>query len=1722
MMEKKIIKKLLAVMMIITILATDFFVLGSSLVTYATQVTNEIEGYPNIHFSTYFKEEENEVKQINKSIKDKELKLYAKIGVNSDVDCLEDIQIKLNGNNFNIISSNKGTVEENTVKLDYIAAGSTVEIELNIEPIFSDKISVDMLLKAKTELNAKYKHADVPEGEDIQATSEVAVKYQPDETTEAELEADIITNQVLAVSGENKRVIQVLVKSRLTNNEFPVKQTILNVSIPTLSETAPEVSSLVIEKLATNGKSEIDSITTENGNAQITLNNEIDENNQVSWIQKAYDEIVITYIYPENVDASRVEITADSEMSLHGSGNTYTATYTKGIVNQEPNNVIMERTEITTDEMYKGQLYANIDAEYNTKTSIIITNAEIENEVAVHEGPDTFGTTEGEIPANTKYVTTKINLEKMLYILGQDGSMEIKNGETTTTINKNSAVDTDGNVVINHENSTSELSITTGKPVNAGVLEINHIKAITGNAYTREELRTITTLKATGLTQSTIELKETVSSAELTTNRTTFSATEENEVTLGIKLITDGTRYDLYKNPTISIQFPETVENVEFIDEPSKLYADEFTITSNSYNPTNHTLAINMVGEQTAYPESSLTQSYIQLKLKVTLSQYVMSQTDKIVMTYTNENATQYANGTTYGIVEQPIQISAPNELIKVFNISSNTDTSLTEKIIQQVNTEDAGRDFNFEIVLVNNKDTDITNVKILGKLPTTGNTITGESANTLETTLRTITAQGATIYYTENIEATVDIENVENGWTTNLLPNAKLYLIKLDNLARGTEFTATATIQMSNPVTENAISYTAYEVIYDTDTESEVRETSREIGLISSLAASINVETTVQVGADILNSGDAVKEGEVIKYTVRVRNNGIETLTNVNLKLDVPEGTVYVTPIQRYVFGEGTEEETVIENGGYVYAEGAYYEEITDNEKLSELTDITIPELQAGNDYVIEYEVRVNKGTAGTEILNQSVATFNKTSVEAEEIKNSVEEANIRVTVKRAVDISEQLYPNGYTEFVAIVENLSDSKIEDLELQINSEGFTPETITTIGEDEELSGNVQISEIEAKDDNGTISYTIYGKIGQDIEQMSIYAIVRDSEGKVYRSNMVTETLPHVDATVSMSSPQNGTLIKEGDTVEYNITVRNTGNIESIIEISDVISEHLKVESITINGETTTASNNINYPIVLKPQEQAVINIIAKVEYIPLLYHGQTISNSVTINASEVIETESETITHVLQSSEMLDDSLENVISGSVWFDANGNGIKDNDEENLSGIIVRLYDTVGNHYLTDEYGNAIEVVTESNGEYTFTKIPAGSYLMIFEYDGQKYEIEINNLSGNMFGMNIGLKESDKQSPTEEQPNEPGNTQDPEDTENPGNTENVGGPGDETDLQNVSGLAWLDSNRNGQKDDEEALLSGIRVKLYDITTREYIAETITDENGKYEFSNIEKGSYILVFEYNEDEYEPTIYMAEGVDSTKNSKAVLNNININGQEIVAAVTDIIDVQKDVENINIGLKENLIFDLELSKYVSKIVVQTSRETKTYDEEEDTLAKVEINQNQIQGSLVVLEYTIKVRNNGEISGYASNIVDYLPSGLTFSSELNSDWYLSGNYLYTKSLENVELKPGEEKEVKLILTKTMTENNLGLVNNRAEIYQDYNIYGETDIDSTPNNQVQDEDDFSSVDVIIQVATGGRDIAYITLFIINVVLIGFAIELMIKKRIIKLPSRKWRK
>ena len=1602
-MERKIAKKILALIMVFMIISTDFIVLGTNLKSYAAE-SSSLTNNKNIEFSTYFKNEKGEkVEKLQTSIKNENLRLYAEITAKNE-GYLCDAAVELQNSNFNvknnILSNSIASINGNKVTLKQINAGETAVIELDIEPAIGDALTEDMLIKTSDlKLTGKYMETSY-KGLSIASTKNVTLDVQADTAAKAELNTDIITNKVFSIDGENKRVVQLLVQSRLSENQYPIKQTIINIDVPKLSEKDPEkVEVASLGTNATNGKTSIssDEWKNENNKVHVTIKN---EDSTIKWNKNAYDEIVVTYIYDEKADASKLEVNADSEITVYNNGAKYTAKYTKGIENSEPNGIVSTQSNISSQGIYKGQIASNISAQYNTTTDLRVTNTEIPEKITIKENPDVLALENSELAINTKYVSTKISKERILEIFGQDFNITIKGGATSTTINKDTKTDENGNIVINYESQVSELEITTSKPEKTGVLEINHTKTTIENAYTTEQLKDVKNLKTKntitgtrkingveqtvveGSSESSVEVKNTVSKAEFTVNKDTLSTMTANKnVVFGVKLITNGVQYDLYKNPTIKIQFPSSVENV-VVNGVKPLYADEFKVDS-KYDNTNKTLEIKLTGEQTKHPETDATELYLQLNLDITLSKLAPSKKDKITMTYTNENATQYDGDTSeQGIVEKEVEISAPSGLILMHNSSTYNIEGIKgiseEKQLVQIENGDAGKEIKFNIELVNNIGKDAKNVKILGKLPTKGNKITGEeSANTLETELKNITASNATIYYSENANATTSIENTANGWTTTLSSKAKVFLIVVEQLNKENNYTASYTIQIPSPIQKDATSYAEYEVTYDTETDKNLKTKSTSIGFATPTEIKLETKISAQVGNDTINNGDTIKAGEVIKYTMTVKNSGAQKIENITIKSNVPDGTVYVTPME-----------------GYQHSGATYYSENADMKEIKE----SIQTLGAGESYTRTYEVRVKSDlTSDKEITNKTVATCEDTNVESLELKNKVQASNIRVTIKEVAEADAILKQGGTAEYIAVIENTSNQDANNLQLQFLNDNFEVNALTSEDQyliNDEIPATINVDKVTQ---NGYTWYKFEGDIKDTAEQLDAVAIVKDSDGNTYRSNQLEIALPKTDAKISLTSPQDKAYIKEGDQIEYNINVENTGETKTTVEIADKISDYFDIQSISVNGKIVMQTmetaqtdtyisdidNDLSYQISLDVGENATLKICAIVKNISTDIDALTITNKAEAKISQKVKATSEEVTHILK---ITSENIKNVINGKAWLDSNLNGAKDNEEQALKDIKVRLYNVNTNDYQKDDDGNIIETTTNENGEYAFTKIPNGQYIVLFEYDT-------------------------------------------------------------------------------------------------------------------------------------NEYEPTYYKKDGVDDSINSKVVLKDITIDDETKTYAVTDTIDLQDNVSNINIGLKEKLVFDLQLDKYISKISIQNTKGTKSYDYNDSTFAKVEIHRKQIVGSVVVLEYTIKVKNNGEVAGYAKNVVDYLSNGLVFSSELNPDWYLSGNELYTNKFANDQINPGEEREVKLVLTKTMTNENIGVVNNRAEIAEAYNEYGISDINSTPNNNMPGENDLGSADVIIGVSTGGTILAYVILVMINTVLIAIAIKLMIKNDIIKIKKER---
>ena len=201
--------------------------------------------------------------------------------------------------------------------------------------------------------------------------------------------------------------------------------------------------------------------------------------------------------------------------------------------------------------------------------------------------------------------------------------------------------------------------------------------------------------------------------------------------------------------------------------------------------------------------------------------------------------------------------------------------------------------------------------------------------------------------------------------------------------------------------------------------------------------------------------------------------------------------------------------------------------------------------------------------------------------------------------------------------------------------------------------------------------------------------------------------------------------------------------------------------------------------------------------------------------------------------------------------------------------------------------------------------------------------------------------------------------------------------------------------------------------------------------------------------------------------------------------------------------------------FDLALRKWVTQaIVIEDGKETITQtghtpDMDPEPVVKVEIHRKKINEVTVKFRYSIRVTNEGDIAGYAKEITDYVPEGLRFVAEDNPGWTDEGNnVISTRLLENTLLQPGESADVEVLLTWINGENNLGLKTNTAEISEDDNEKGAPDIDSTPDNKVPGEDDIDDAEVILSISTG-RAKMYLSLGFVILITLGGGVFLIKK-------------
>jgi len=192
-----------------------------------------------------------------------------------------------------------------------------------------------------------------------------------------------------------------------------------------------------------------------------------------------------------------------------------------------------------------------------------------------------------------------------------------------------------------------------------------------------------------------------------------------------------------------------------------------------------------------------------------------------------------------------------------------------------------------------------------------------------------------------------------------------------------------------------------------------------------------------------------------------------------------------------------------------------------------------------------------------------------------------------------------------------------------------------------------------------------------------------------------------------------------------------------------------------------------------------------------------------------------------------------------------------------------------------------------------------------------------------------------------------------------------------------------------------------------------------------------------------------------------------------------------------------------------------SKTVITDTGHTAETARDEDAVL-ISIKEKDLMKVTIKYIYTIRVTNQGEIDGYATEIKDHIPEGLEFFEADNTEYgwkEVSGGIITTDYLKDTLLEANEKNyaEVKVVLTWINNPENLGEKVNLAEISKDKNKGDVPDIDSTPDNLEPGrpyEDDEDDAPVILALQTGSEHL-YIGLM--GAVLLIFAAGVTLIKK-----------
>ena len=1726
-LKQKLISAILSVMMLSGHIAT--------LTNVAIAAGEELNGqtsrtnHANVEFNTYFEQNEH-TKDF--SI-DEEAKLYVSVKVKNN-GYLKNGIVKFSDANFEI--------DTEKLKSELVKESSKNEIKLQKIDNLDQENIIEVPIKIKTEEQVPANYFEKTSTSEFTATytdengREKAIKKeitnQANWTKTAEVElAGEISKYFTFEAGEQKGIlVQARIRSGLKENSLPVSKTKLEISVPEIKiseekTVKPERVTVTANSLdGTNGKKAEEFNETnykyneETNKIEIEIANQ-EENGQISWKKNAKDELLINYIYTgeeiynhtkeqitqakqtaeiikqeteenekrTNEDAITGEIEVKASIESYGSKEEVQEKSGKITYNIEQlkGNIIETTIMNIASEISKGYIYANYDKKEDKKETEISLNMQaqiqdktlvdmIEIETAIEKYIDTK---DEEHVASTYTKTIEISEENFIKMLGENGKIEIIDRQN----NKLAEITKENYVANIEEKQINEIKIRTTKPVAEGKLELNVKKSIKAEEkYKKEEMKDFKKLVSTMVAKAYLQkedkqvaiissetkqtqanLIEPVSKAEISISKQNLSTIVKNEeVELRVLLDTSDSKNALFKNPSLQIILPENIETLD-IKSVDLLLEDELKIKQTKVVEQNgrKIILITLEGTQTKYTDNNQEEGQnivakganIVVKADITFKKLTPSSNTNIYLYYTNENTDLFEQ---YYKDPRKKAVGASNDTENQVGLAmANVEIVSPTGVV----TENTMTGYNEEKAISNitqEKQEDIIRIYDQAHEVTIGGTILNNYENSLENVLilgRTPFKDNKLIDEATLLGSTFTMKMKER-LSVQGIDQSKVKIYYSENAEATKDLITASNGWTENPSNlENVKSYLI--VIVGELQKGAKISFNYKAELPANLSYNNSTYTTYKMYYDNKTETATIGEKKTAGTIGVTTGTGPEvkiTLTSNMPKDESQEGDVRLLP------AKGAARFWVdIENTGKMEATNASI--LID---VPEGANIANYEEEKGVYNLIAKEIKIGTLKAGEK--KQISYYLLAPKVEHSHSYDHEDEESPEIGIKA-------------TQVSLSADNITGAiKSEEFSFKILPAQFTIINKTNTKETELYSSKDIITyEIKMKDNEDDCNLTVTVPLPSGAKIVDAYW----NEGEKYAG----------------IEKQNGRVIAKGfftgdSGFERNLTVK--------FQVKD---------DTKMNFSTKVYAEVERSEQAVEKDDNAIKQIYSNEQYIYIDKPGLTGSQKAP-QKTYVKENEEFYYNFIVKASEkghhdnfVLEDTLPSevtVLNTKVEFENQGENSFYDQIESVKQDGNKLTITIPKLYRGDILNIKIKVKAKLASEQEDEKQIVNKARI---YSNQVQAIELNSVKQYV--------EYDEKAHT-------GNKGDPDN-----NTTGT------ASRYKITGVAWLDSNKNGKRDDDEELLSGIRVLLIYKSNSNVVKDqdtnkqkiTTTNKDGYYEFTNLAKGEYLVVFLYDASRYNVTKYQAQGVEASYNSDAINMKIVLDQKEQFAVITDTIKItSSNSRDIDIGLYVAEKFDLRLDKYITKITMNTPNGgTKVYNYKDSKITKRELLGKDVGQSTAVIEYKIVVTNEGAVAGYARKIADYLPDTSKFNTEINKDWYLSKDQktVFNASLAETLLKPGESKELKLVLNYNITNKNIGTaIENQAEIYESYNEQGLKDFDSEVANKVETEDDMSIAKVVFSIATG-KIILYVSLTIAIIVILGIGI-FEIRKRVIR--------